>query len=101
MPLIPIRRPCGVRAIMLLLAASRGFAQSDDKVPDQLRADRASALKALSLEDLSKIEVTSVSKEANPAFQTPAAISVLTRDDIRTSGATNIPDLLRLMPGVE
>lgn len=58
-------------------------------------------LKNLSLEDLSKIEVTTVSKEPAEAFKTPAAISVLTREDIARSGATNIPDLLRLVPGVE
>jgi iron complex outermembrane receptor protein len=61
----------------------------------------ASGLKSLSLEALSKIEVTSVSKESTAAFRTPAAISVLTQDDIRRSGATNIPDALRLVPGVE
>ncbi len=58
-------------------------------------------LKKLSLEQLSQIEVTTVSKESEPAFRTPAAIHVLTQDDIRRSGATNIPDLLRLIPGVE
>jgi iron complex outermembrane receptor protein len=59
------------------------------------------SLKALSLEELSKIEVTTVSKEAASAFTTPAAITVLTQSDIRRSGATNIPDILRLVPGVE
>src|SRR5581483_6600120 len=34
-------------------------------------------------------------------FQTPAAIYVITGDDIRRSGATTIPDALRLAPGVE
>jgi iron complex outermembrane receptor protein len=98
--LIPAARFCTVQAMVLLLAASSGFGQPD-KAPDPVHADRASALKSLSLEDLSRIEVTSVSKEASPAFRTPAAISVLTRDDIRRSGATTIPDLLRLIPGVE
>ena len=55
----------------------------------------------MSLEELSTIEVTIASKEASRAFRTPAAIFVLTNDDIRRSGATNIPDLLRLVPGVE
>jgi iron complex outermembrane receptor protein len=61
----------------------------------------ASLLKSLSLEELSKIEITSVSKESNPVFRTAAAVYVLTREDIRRSGATTIPDLLRLVPGVE
>ena len=59
------------------------------------------SLKQLSLEQLSEIEVTTVSKEATPAFRAPAAIYVLTQDDIRRSGATTLPDLLRLVPGVE
>jgi iron complex outermembrane recepter protein len=61
----------------------------------------ASSLKTLSLEELSNIEVTSVTKEPSAAFRTPASIFVLTQSDIRRSGATNIPDLLRLAPGVE
>lgn len=57
-------------------------------------------MKQLSLEDLSRIEITSVTKEAAPAFQTPAAITVLTSETIRHSGARTLPDLLRLVPGV-
>jgi iron complex outermembrane receptor protein len=55
----------------------------------------------MTLQELSKIEVTTVSKESTEAFRTPAAINVLTREDIARSGATSIPDLLRLLPGVE
>ncbi len=58
-------------------------------------------LKQLSLEDLGKVEVTSVSKEPEQVWKTPAAIFVLTQEDIRRSGATSIPELLRLVPGVE
>ena len=53
------------------------------------------------MEELSQIEVTTVSKESTPAFRTPAAIFVVTQEMIRRSGATNIPDVLRLVPGVE
>ena len=58
-------------------------------------------LKRLSLEQLGQIEVTSVSKEPEQVWKTPAAIFVLTHDDIIRSGATTIPDALRLVPGVE
>src|ERR1043165_2938324 len=64
-------------------------------------AKRVESLKRLSLEQLAQTEITSVSKEAASAFQTPAAINVMTNDEIRRSGARNIPDLLRLIPGVE
>ena len=58
-------------------------------------------LKELSLEQLGNVEVTTVSKEPEEVWKTPAAIYVLTGDDIRRSGATTIPDALRLVPGVE
>ncbi len=57
-------------------------------------------LKQLSLAQLGDIEVTTVSKEPEEVWQTAAAIAVLTQDDIRESGATSIPELLRLIPGV-
>ena len=61
---------------------------------------QAASLKSLSLEQLGKIEVTTQSKEPTQVWDTPAAIFVLTQDDIRRSGVTNVPDALRLVPGV-
>ncbi len=61
----------------------------------------AAGLNSLSLEELSQIEVTSPSKEPHQAFGVPAAIYVITGDDIRRSGATSIPEALRMAPGVE
>ena len=58
-------------------------------------------LKNLSLEELSQIEVTTPSKQPVKAFRTPAAIYVITGEDIRRSGSTSIPEALRLAPGVE
>jgi len=58
-------------------------------------------LKQLSLEQLGRIEVTTASKEPVEATRTPAAIYVITQEDIRRSGATSIPEVLRLVPGVE
>ncbi|MGE0754499.1 MAG: TonB-dependent receptor plug domain-containing protein [Alphaproteobacteria bacterium] len=54
----------------------------------------------LSLEELSNISVTSVSKTEEKADQAAAAIYVITQEDIRRSGATAIPELLRMVPGV-
>ena len=54
-----------------------------------------------SLEDLLNIQVTSVSKKEQKLSQTPAAVFVITQEDIRRSGATNIPDLLRMVPGLD
>jgi iron complex outermembrane receptor protein len=47
------------------------------------------------------LEVTSVSKREEKISQVAAAIFVITQNDIRTSGAANIPDLLRMVPGME
>ena len=58
-------------------------------------------LKDLTLEQLGNVEVTTVSKEPEQVWKTPAAIYVLTGDDIRRSGVTSIPEALRLVPGVE
>lgn len=57
-------------------------------------------LTELSLTDLMNIEVTSVSKKNQKVSATAAAIFVITQDDIRRSGALNIPDLLRMVPGL-
>jgi len=63
--------------------------------------DSSAPLKHLSLEQLGDVEVTTASKEPEQVWRTPAAIYVLTQDDIRRSGATSIPEVLRLVPGVE
>ena len=46
------------------------------------------------------VEVTSVSRRQQSLSQTAAAVFVITQDDIQRSGATNIPDILRMVPGV-
>jgi iron complex outermembrane receptor protein len=54
-----------------------------------------------SLEDLMNIEVTSVSKREQKTSQVAAAVFVISQDDIRHSGALNIPNLLRMVPGLD
>ncbi|HLP80421.1 MAG TPA: TonB-dependent receptor plug domain-containing protein, partial [Nitrosomonas sp.] len=48
-----------------------------------------------------KIEVTSVSRRSEKLTQVASAVFVITQDDIRRSGATSIPEALRMAPGVE
>ncbi|MFO0773931.1 MAG: TonB-dependent receptor [Nitrospiraceae bacterium] len=55
----------------------------------------------MSLEELMSLPVTSVSKQTEPYAQTAAALFVLTQEDIRRSGATSIPEALRMVPGVQ
>jgi iron complex outermembrane receptor protein len=58
-------------------------------------------LSRLSIEELANIEVTSVFKRPSPLAKSPAAIYVITSEDIRRSGVTSLPEALRLAPNLE
>ncbi len=58
-------------------------------------------LRKLSLESLMDIPIFSVSKREESSFEAAAAIFVISREDIRRSGAQNIPEALRMVPGLE
>lgn len=47
------------------------------------------------------IEITSLSKKPEQAGEAAAAVHVITREDIRRSGATTVAEALRLAPGVQ
>ncbi len=47
------------------------------------------------------LEVTSVARRASTVGKSPAAVFVITQEMIRRSGATSIPELLRMAPGVQ
>ena len=57
-------------------------------------------LSKLSVEELFGLQVTSVGRKAQQMSKAPAAVFVLTSDDIRRSGATSIPEALRSVPGL-
>lgn len=52
-------------------------------------------------EDLLSAEIISISKKPQTTLQTPAAVYVITKEDILRSGVTTIPDALRMAPGVQ
>ncbi|MGZ4834873.1 MAG: TonB-dependent receptor plug domain-containing protein [Terriglobales bacterium] len=58
-------------------------------------------LAELDIEDLMKIEVTSAAKKEQKLQMIPAAVFVITPEEIRRSGATSVGEVLRLVPGVE
>lgn len=58
-------------------------------------------LTQVSIENLMNVEVTSASKKDETVLRTAAAVFVITQEDIRRSGATNLPDLLRMVPGLD
>src|SRR5689334_4829311 len=55
----------------------------------------------LTVEQLLDVEVTSVSRRAEPVSQAPASIEVITSDQIRRSGAQSLPEILRLARNLE
>ena len=55
---------------------------------------------ASTIEELMNTRVTTVSREESSVGQSAAAIFVVTPEMIRRSGATSIPELLRMVPGV-
>jgi iron complex outermembrane receptor protein len=91
-----------VAAFVFFVLANWGVARPDtsSSLNQATNGENPKQLKSLSLEQLGKIEVVTETKEPTEVWNTPAAICVLTGDDIRRSGVTNIPDALRLVPGV-
>lgn len=83
---------CAFVAFLPFLLTLAGPAAAQQKAVD---------LTNQSLEDLMNIQVVSVSKTEQSVARTAAAIFVITQEDIRRSGATNIPDLLRMVPGMD
>jgi iron complex outermembrane receptor protein len=84
------------RALLLIafLATSAHSAQAQQR-------DSVEALKRLTLDQLMNIEVMSVSLRPQRLFETPSAIQVITQDDIRASGATSLPEALRLASNLQ
>src|SRR5689334_6202935 len=87
-----------VRHLLILLAVL-GYASA--AAAQGAQAAAPVALRELSLEQLGSLEVTTVAKQPSEVWRTPAAITVLTQDDIRRSGVTTLPELLRLVGGVQ
>ncbi len=97
--LTTLRTVIALMTLSFLLALSAAVkSRGDDEQQDQ---SGTVSLKQLSLEQLGDVEVTTVSKDPQQVMKTPAAIFVITQEDIRRSGATSIPEALRLAPGVE
>ena len=73
--------------ILGLALPVHGIAQSASQIP--------------SLQELLDTKISSVSKKETRLLDTPAAIYVVTREEIHSSGARNVPDALRLVPGMD
>lgn len=78
----------------ILLAASRAQASASENVVVAMN------LNEMSIEELGNIVVSSVSKKEEPVSSAPAAIYVITHDDIMRSGAASLPEMLRMAPNL-
>ena len=58
-------------------------------------------LSDLTLEDLGRVVISSVAKAPEPLAKAPAAVYVISHDDIIRSGATSIAEILRLAPNLD
>jgi iron complex outermembrane receptor protein len=96
---MPIRNlPRGLVFLTLLALVDPG--RSSAAIPGQALPANTQDLKALSIEELMNVDVTSASRREEPIGSTAAAVSVITRDDIRRSGVTSLADALLLADGV-
>ena len=79
---------------LIVVLCIPGLAASTGKVADD-------PLLNLSIEELMQITVVTASRQSQKLNQVPSAVFVITGEDIRRSGATSIPEALRMAPGVQ
>src|SRR5580698_5803395 len=85
-----------VRRLIPLVMLLAGVCRAGDD-PPQSPADLAED----SLETLMNLEVSSPARKDQKLSQTAGAVYVITQEDIRRSGLSSIPELLRMVPGVQ
>lgn len=82
---------------LFLLGSLLALTLADDAAADQASPD----IGDISINELMQMEVSSASRKAESLSDTAAAAFIISQDDIRRSGATSIPEALRLAPGIE
>jgi iron complex outermembrane receptor protein len=91
-----------ISSLRVFIAAA--FAAGALPAAAQLVADASdplTELRRMSLEQLSKVEVTSVSRSAQSLSSAPASIYVITREEILRTGVLSVPEALRLAPNLQ
>src|SRR5437660_12623219 len=90
-------------AILIILCAAQTsvLAEETNRVGHSPGELNPGDLKEKSLKELMEVIVTSVSKKPEKLSEAPSAILVITQEDIRRSGATSLPEALRLAPNLQ
>ena len=95
---VAARRRAGAALLCVLVSAAWAPGALAQPAP---RPDSARDLTNLPLEDLLNVEVTLTARTEQSLADTAAAVYVLTEEDIRRSGASSIPEALRMVPGLQ
>jgi len=89
--------PRGTLTLLLLSAlANPAIAQTSSQVTSDV-----GALKKLAFEELFNLEITTVSRRPERLVDAASAIQVITPEEIRRSGATSLPEALRLASNLQ
>ncbi len=89
------------RLLAATVAALSTFAALPARADPPDASDPVETLRGLSIEQLAQLPITSVAKRPEPLAEAAAAVFVISHDDIRRSGATSVPEVLRLAPNLE
>jgi len=103
-PFTSLRKLERVFALSLGLLALNSLpvhAQSTNAGVSPEEVNGSQAYKKLSLEELMNLDVTSVARQPQPWGEAPAAINLITSDEIHRSGATSFPEALRLADNLD
>jgi len=99
------RRWLGVQALALLFLLPGGLPAQETTPPPkpiEVPEDPGSRpLAEMSLEELSQLPVTVASKSAQPLHKSSGIVTLITREEIQNSGARDLIDVLRMVPGFE
>ena len=86
---------------LLLVLCTAGQFTSATAAEGDTDEDLIRRLVQMSLEELGQMPVTSVARREAPLEESPASLYVITAEDIRRSGATTLPEVLRLAPNLQ
>jgi iron complex outermembrane receptor protein len=86
----------GVRVLVIAIGVgvcSPAWAQTKERKPQEL--------KRLTIEELAEVDITSVSRRSERLSDTPAAVSVITDEDVRRHGVTMLAEAMRLADALD
>jgi len=96
-----LRGSAGRIAVSTGVAILLSLQASPSKAENRPGGESLAELGRLSIEELANIDVSSVSKAAQPLSDAAAAVYVITHDAVMRSGARSLSEILRLAPNLQ